>query len=416
MREAPQPAAADARGRLTRRRSGRGLASTLGALWAGLPPLALAVLVTAAYAAYVVWRLRGTGGDPSFFVIAGPLATDPRATLPNLYVHPAGTTYDGQFFYRLALEPWTHAQTAHGIALDEPAYRQQRILYPLLAWAISGGQWQLTPVALIVTNLVAVGALAYAAAALAAHLGRHVFAALLVPLYPGYLVTISRDLAELTEAALMVAGVALLARRRYAWAGAALTAGMLAKETLLVVPIAGIVVWIWRRVRGQHDLGAPLGVWAAPIVAYVVWSAILAVRWGTTGFSQGSVNFGPPFQALEQRLGALGVGTNAWSEYLGEWERLGLLVAVPLAALAVRPWRLTVGSILIVACGLYAAAASLYTTFVWRDEYAYLRALHELELCAALALLAAGVWATRLMGAATSVMWLAFAYLIGRVP
>jgi hypothetical protein len=42
--------------------------------------------------------------------------------------------YDGQFFYRLALEPFSTAERVDGIAFDAPAYRQQRIGYPLLAF------------------------------------------------------------------------------------------------------------------------------------------------------------------------------------------------------------------------------------------------------------------------------------------
>src|ERR1700730_14551424 len=105
-----------------------------------MTPGVVAVVVTAVYCLYVWWRVRVTGGDPSFFIIAGPLATDPHNTLPNLHVFPSGTTYDGQCFYRLALDPWTADQTAYGITLDERAYRQQRILCPLLAWAISAGR------------------------------------------------------------------------------------------------------------------------------------------------------------------------------------------------------------------------------------------------------------------------------------
>jgi hypothetical protein len=234
----------------------------LRASGASFSPLAVAVVVMAAYGLYVLLRLRVTGSDPSFFIVAGPQATDPHAKLPNVHVFPAGTTYDGQFFYRLALEPWTNVKTAFGITLDVPAYRQQRILYPLTAWIFSAGQWQLTPVALISANLVAVGALAYAAAAFATSLGRSALASVLVPFYPGYMVTISRDLAELTEAALLAAGLVLLERRRFWLATAALIGGMFSRETLLVVPFAGVVVWA---VSGHDDRATgSRGYWARP--------------------------------------------------------------------------------------------------------------------------------------------------------
>jgi hypothetical protein len=385
-------------------------------LWADLTPLAVALLVTAVYGLYVLWRLRITGSDPSFFVVAGPLATDPLNTLPNLRVFPSGTTYDGQFFYRLALDPLTQVQTAYGITLDVPAYRQQRILYPLIVWGISFGRWQLTPFALIATNLGAVGLLTYAAATYARMLGRNALASVMVAFYPGYVVTISRDLAELTEAALLVVGLVMIERRRYWPASAALTAGMLAKETLLGVPIAGIALWAVRRVRGENASGPPLIAWLLPVLMYGAWSGVMALRWGTTGLGQGSVNFGAPFDGLVQHLGTLELGTPAWRAHRLE---LGLLALIGLAVLGVlvtcRRLLLSTG-VLPLACLLYAALALVYTSYIWHDDYAYLRALHELFLTASLALLGVSVWAARGLGLATTVLWLAFALQIGPAP
>ena len=43
--------------------------------------------------------------------------------------------FDGQFYYAIARNPWTW----HRAELDVPAYRHVRLLYPALAWALSGG-------------------------------------------------------------------------------------------------------------------------------------------------------------------------------------------------------------------------------------------------------------------------------------
>ena len=60
--------------------------------------------------------------------------------------------YDGQFAYWIARDP-TPAVT--GAYLDVPAYRYQRILYPLLAWALAAGQAALVPWTLVAVNLAA---------------------------------------------------------------------------------------------------------------------------------------------------------------------------------------------------------------------------------------------------------------------
>jgi hypothetical protein len=403
-----------ANGRLAVVRQGALPAAAVTLVCRLLTPITVAILVTGVYSLFVLWRLRVTGGDPSFFVVAGPLATDPNQTLPNLHVFPSGTTYDGQFFYRLALEPWTNVQTAFGIQLDLPAYRQQRILYPLVAWAISGGLWQLTPIALIVANLVAVAVLAYAAAAFATTVGRSALASLLVPFYSGYVVTISRDLAELTEAALLAGGLVLLQRRRFWPASAALTIGAFAKETLLGVPIAGVVVWAVRRARTPRDeAGPPLLVWVIPLVAYAAWSLVMLVRWGTIGIGQGSVNFGVPLDGLGTHLRTL-----ATSNWRANRVEIGILASMAgLVAAVVASYRTRLlANVLPLAGVLYALVALLYTSYIWQDDYAYLRALHELFLTASLALLVASVWATRALGLAAVALWVAFALQSGPAP
>ncbi|MGI9148504.1 MAG: hypothetical protein ACR2IK_18455 [Chloroflexota bacterium] len=379
-----------------------------------LTPVTVAILVTAAYSLLVLWRWRIIGRDPGFFVLAGPPLADPNQTLPNLHVFPPGTTYDGQFFYRLALEPWTNVRTAYGITLDVPPYRQQRILYPLLAWVLSGGMWQLTPLALIVANLVAVALLAYSAAVFATTSGRSALASLLVPFYSGYVVTISRDLAELTEAALLAAGLVLLERRRFWPASAALTIGAFAKETLLGVPIAGIIVWAVRRARTPRDApGPPLRVWLIPLVVYAAWSLVMLSRWGTTGIGQGSVNFGVPLVAVLQHLRAL--ATPDWRADRVEIGILASLVGL-VAAVAVAYKTRLISNVLPLACLLYAILALFYASYIWQDDYAYLRALHELSLTGGLAVLAVSVWAARALGLTGVVLWVAFVLQSGPAP
>ena len=52
----------------------------------------------------------------------------------ELTVYEGSSGYDGAFVYRLALDPFTEQPVAHGITLDNPSYRQQRIVLPLVAW------------------------------------------------------------------------------------------------------------------------------------------------------------------------------------------------------------------------------------------------------------------------------------------
>lgn len=47
--------------------------------------------------------------------------------------------YDGQYYCRMAIEPFNYSKEALGISFESPSYRYSRIIYPLLAWLLSLG-------------------------------------------------------------------------------------------------------------------------------------------------------------------------------------------------------------------------------------------------------------------------------------
>src|SRR5512143_1776273 len=102
-----------------------------------LRPWHIAVIVGVLYVAITFAR---NNFDPLRFVLIGS-RYDPG--LPN------GTSgYDGQFAFQIALDPldgWTKT--------DVPAYRYQRILYPLAARILALGNADLVPWTLIVVNI-----------------------------------------------------------------------------------------------------------------------------------------------------------------------------------------------------------------------------------------------------------------------
>ena len=93
------------------------------------------------------------------------------ARVPRGLVILPNNGYDGQFFYRLALNPSNLHRTAYGITFDSN-FRVQRIGYPVLAWLVSLGQHQWVPVALIMVNILALTALGFLGGLLAREVNR----------------------------------------------------------------------------------------------------------------------------------------------------------------------------------------------------------------------------------------------------
>src|SRR5688500_12450460 len=79
-------------------------------------------------------------GDISAFVVAGDNFVDPATVDPPIHVIEDSWGYDGQFFWRLGVDPfeWDLDRPHHGVMFDS-AYRPPRIGYPLVAWALAGG-------------------------------------------------------------------------------------------------------------------------------------------------------------------------------------------------------------------------------------------------------------------------------------
>jgi hypothetical protein len=120
-----------------------------------------------ALARWQVWAK----GHLSLFIMAGHGYTH-RGQLPHGLLLDPSAGYDGQFYYRLALDPAHWSKTAFGITMDQ-SYRFTRIGYPVLAWLVSVGQHQLVPVALVSINLAGVAVMAFLGGIFARDSGRH---------------------------------------------------------------------------------------------------------------------------------------------------------------------------------------------------------------------------------------------------
>lgn len=273
-----------------------------------LRPWTVVLLVALAYVGLTLARY---GGDPLAFALVGTRYSqgDPQGT----------QGYDGQFAYYIARDPaggWRFC--------DAPAYRYQRILYPLLAWALALGWPEVVPWTLIALNVAALAGGTYFTERLLAARGVSRWYALAYGLYGGLVAGLRLDLVEPLAYGLVQAGLwawdfpalppdvssggSWSEKSRRSVAMALLAVAALAKETALLAA-AGLLLYLalercWREAVG---LGLAVGL------PFAAWQGVLWAWLGRPGVGAGGA-MATPFEWLPF-AGLLRVATVSWPAF-----------------------------------------------------------------------------------------------------
>jgi hypothetical protein len=352
----------------------------------------LIALIAALAFALARWQTWAKGNIARFILVGRHFATP--AHLPaGIPVAPT-YGYDGQFYYRLALNPVNFSHVAYGIRMDQP-YRYMRIGYPWLTWLVSLGQHFLVPIMLVMVNIAAIGAMGYLGGMFARQGGRHALAGLVLPAYFGLLTSLSRDTAEPLAAACLLAGLLAVRARRPLLAGLLLAYGALTRETVMVAVAAIFIVRVIGAIRlrsqpqgslrpGREDLA-----WAVPTAVFAAWQVVVKVAVGSFPLlADSGRNSGTPFiaplRALEANLRY--ISPDLFEQHDVWLLELGILVLFTVAALlSFRSTKAPVHERL--ALVLYVIEICVVAPSTWNSLDADLRSFIEVYLLAAIILL-----------------------------
>lgn len=360
-------------------------------------PVGVGLIALAVGSIFLALRLSTYDWNPTGFVHAGDRFVDPAEAPDGLLVRRNAVGFDGTGFYRLALDPFTDEQDAYGIVLDVPAFRHQRILYPLIVWAVSAfGRASAVGWGLIAVNLAAFGAVGWLGGAIAAQLGRAPPWGLLFPLYPGFAISLGLDTAEIVTAAFALAGILALLRRRFAWASLLFVAAMFSRETSLLVAIGVGLAWLAVRLRRPLDgLRIPPAVFVVPAVAYVGWQVALREVWGQVPVSRGgAMDIAAPFYGL-------GVAAKGWPQTDGTQAAYHIILVIALFAFIVTAaWaarRTAAPGFAVLGFGAGALLSLFFSEAIWLHHWGFLRAFTEAYLLGGIVVLGARMDPTRLV-------------------
>ncbi len=345
--------------------------------------------ITALYVLLLLPILARAHFDFSIFIVAGDTFANPAILRPPIHVQPHSTGFDGQFYYRAALAPFDLRKTAHGITIDDPALRLQRLFYPLLAWLLACGQARLVPAALITVNLLGIAGIAVTTSRLARRLRLSPFLPAAMLLWPGFIITLTHDTTEIISLlCLLLLLQAVLADCLIilALAGAA---AALTRETALPVLAGLTLLAAWRLTRAEPKPRdwARLTATLAAFVPFLAWQILLRRALGHAAFAtDAAANIGWPFLGAAQALYETFTGARAYvhSHIFSLALRALVLVTAPLLlALCFLMSRRVPAALrdpdgrVLAASWVLLAATMMLLTGPWIDPVSYFRAFTE---------------------------------------
>ncbi|OGO17076.1 MAG: hypothetical protein A2Z14_09255 [Chloroflexi bacterium RBG_16_48_8] len=253
-----------------------------------------AVLVLLVVIGYVLYRLSIKGWHPVELAEIGTRYRDGEIN--------GSEGYDGQFAYYIAIHPKPDEVSSQ---LDVPAYRYQRILYPLFARTISFGQVDWIPWSLIFINILSqVGGTALLCKLLTS-MQIPVRYSLIYGLWAGLIVSVGTDLYEPLAYGLVVAAMVARSREKDWISSIFLACSLLTKETVLPFWLALVLADLFQQ-KGLKEILITL----LPGILYGFWQGWLYLQFGAFGLGSGGA-MATPFEWIPYggffRIGSAGI-------------------------------------------------------------------------------------------------------------
>jgi len=242
--------------------------------WPALVTLAVHLLI-------IGFVLAGKNWDPLELVRTGTRysSSDPDGS--------AG--YDGQFSYYIALDPIPESVAPR---LDVPAYRYQRILYPVVARLIAAGNELAVPWTLPLVNLAAHFVGTWLVAELLAVRGAWRGYALVYGLWAGFAYSVRLDLSEPLAYALVAAAIWAVGRGKERPGAVLFGLALFTKETTVLFLGAQCVSYLLR--RRSRSL---LELLAIALLPFLAFQGFLYIQFGGFGLASGG-ELATPFEFI----------------------------------------------------------------------------------------------------------------------
>ncbi len=277
-------------------------------------------------------------------------------------VHQGSVGYDGQYYYYIAHDPFIQGQSYDHI--DFPAYRYQRIIYPLVVWLAAFGHSPLIPWMMVAVNLLGILLGTWFIILILKHFGRSPWYSLFYPASWGFLLCLLRSLPEPLAITFAVMAVYFYLKGKTARQVISLSLAGLTQETALLVSM-GFLFYALGRKEFRRSLYL-----LSPFVAYLSWQLYLYAHFRIFSFLGGTQNFGLPFQGILEKFILLGQGNPSYEKIS---ELLYLILITILIISALYNIYKDYNPLTLIFLG-YALMTTLLNHLIWVEPWSYARA------------------------------------------
>jgi hypothetical protein len=328
------------------------------------PPAWVVGVAGLAISAAVVLRILILSGmEASAFLGLGddsPIQTEYARERLGEVPTRAGGGHDGKFFFVQANDPWYLHPARHAAVIDQPMYRGQRMLYPMIAGGLGSFPPAVIVWSMLVTNIIAIAVGSWLGARLAARWGGSSWLGLAIPLNVGLIFEVLIDGAGVIAYVFCLGALYALETDRRWTAAVLFAAAALSREVMILFAIGVLIVgWLaGRRIQWR--------IVVVPALAMMTWYVYLRSRLtGVTGVGGGPENFAPPFAGMWQ-------ASRSWATAPDD-----LLLSAAILVAVVSFTLLAVRGTLSIAWGAlpFVALAMVLSVNVWREPFDLARVL-----------------------------------------
>ena len=217
----------------------------------------------------------------------------------GIYIFQDSDGYDGQFYLLVAMDPFFSRGFSDFV--DNPGYRYTRILLPFMSYLLTFRQPSLIPYTYILINLAGLVLGCYYFIRIIRFYNAGDFYVLVYAISLGMYIAMKRMLPDAFSINLMVIAIYYYLvghNRRFL---IFITLSVLAKETMVLVPISFFLSAVWR----EKKIGAASLAHLIPSVVLLVWVVILHLELNSVPPATNMENLTMPFLGMARRVGLL---------------------------------------------------------------------------------------------------------------